>query len=142
MLGMNNRFNIHHVGIVVKDCVQAANEYAVLNMVDNSRMSSQIVESQNIKIVLIKENDNNIEFIEPLNEKSTVYNFLIKSANGAGGLHHMCYEVETIEAGIEHFSKVGRLISAPVIGLNGKKVAFFYLRSNNMGMRIVEIVEK
>ncbi len=88
--------------------------------------------------IVVKDGFTTLEFIEPLNEQSTVYNFLQKTN---GGIHHLCYEVPSIEEGIEHFKNFGRLISQPVLGLCNRQVAFFYLKKAHMGMRIIEIVE-
>ena len=37
-------------------------------------------------------NGTDIELIEPLNSKSTTYNYLKKTG---GGYHHICYEINT-----------------------------------------------
>ena len=37
-------------------------------------------------------NSPNLELIEPINNKSTTYNYLKKTG---GGYHHICFEIET-----------------------------------------------
>ena len=80
---------IHHIGIVVKN---------IALFIENSdyNISSEIVydknQHSNICLLNTLKNEPIIELIEPIDEKSTTYNHLIKNGNG---IHHLCYQIES-----------------------------------------------
>jgi methylmalonyl-CoA/ethylmalonyl-CoA epimerase len=68
-----------------------------------------------------------IELLEPLGEKSPVRTFLER--NPAGGLHHLCYEVENILAARDKLEGEGMRVlgdGEPAIGAHGKPVLFLH----------------
>jgi len=79
-----------------------------------------------------------IELIEPLGEDSPIHNFLAK--NPAGGQHHLCYEVEDIEAARAWFTARGKRILGPTrIGAHGTPI--FFLHPKDMLGQLTEIME-
>ena len=65
------------------------------------------------------------KLLEPLGAGSPIAAFLEK--NPAGGLHHVCYEVEDIEAAAAAVAAQGaRVLGAPRIGAHGKPVVFVH----------------
>ena len=68
-----------------------------------------------------------IELLEPLGEDSPIARFLEK--NPAGGMHHLCYEVEDIGAARDRLLAVGARVlgdGEPKIGAHGKPVLFLH----------------
>ena len=66
-----------------------------------------------------------IELLEPLGDDSPIAKFLER--NKAGGMHHVCYEVEDIKAAIAHLKAEGATVlgtGEPKIGAHGKPVVF------------------
>jgi methylmalonyl-CoA/ethylmalonyl-CoA epimerase len=79
-----------------------------------------------------------IELIEPLGPDSTLTGFLAK--NPAGGQHHLCYEVEDIEAARAWFEGLGKRILGPTrIGAHGTPI--FFLHPRDMMGQLTEIME-
>lgn len=80
-----------------------------------------------------------IELIEPLGESSPIAGFIAK--NPAGGQHHLCYEVEDIEAAREWFTAQGKRILGPTrIGAHGTPI--FFLHPKDMLGQLTEIMER
>lgn len=80
-----------------------------------------------------------IELIEPLGETSPIAGFIAK--NPAGGQHHLCYEVEDIEAAREWFTAQGKRILGPTrIGAHGTPI--FFLHPKDMLGQLTEIMER
>ena len=79
-----------------------------------------------------------IELIEPFDQASPINGFLAK--NPAGGQHHVCYEVEDIEAAREWFEGKGKRILGPTrIGAHGTPI--FFLHPKDMMGQLTEIME-
>ena len=79
-----------------------------------------------------------IELIEPLGPDSTLVGFLDK--NPLGGQHHVCFEVEDIEAARAHYEGLGRRILGPTrIGAHGTPI--FFLHPKDMMGQLTEIME-
>jgi len=68
-----------------------------------------------------------IELLEPLGADSPIANFLAR--NPAGGIHHICYEVDDIAAASRALVEKGARIlgdGQPKIGAHGKPVLFLH----------------
>ena len=68
-----------------------------------------------------------IELLQPLGENSPIANFLDK--NPAGGIHHVCYEVDDIHAARDQLKAQGARVlgdGEPKIGAHGKPVLFLH----------------
>lgn len=88
-----------------------------------------------------------LEVLEPLNERSAVYNFLKRTG---GGLHHLCFEVDDIERVSKELEERGfKMVSPPTdcgaydenLGRSCEgitKISFFLLPNR----LLIELVEK
>jgi methylmalonyl-CoA/ethylmalonyl-CoA epimerase len=68
-----------------------------------------------------------VELLEPLGEASPITAFLEK--NPAGGMHHICYEVDDILAARDRLTASGARVlgsGEPKIGAHGKPVLFLH----------------
>jgi methylmalonyl-CoA/ethylmalonyl-CoA epimerase len=68
-----------------------------------------------------------IELLEPLGEASPIRGFLDK--NPAGGIHHVCYEVDDILAARDRLKAQGARVLGdgdPKTGAHGKPVLFLH----------------
>jgi len=66
-----------------------------------------------------------IELVEPAGEKSPLHRFVAKG----GGLHHICYEVESLEAQLDQSRAAGCLIvknPLPAVAFGGRRIAWVY----------------
>ena len=116
---------LNHVAIVVPDLAAATALYrdtmgaTVSEAVDQPAhgVTTVFIELPNIKI----------ELLHPLGENSPVAAFLAK--NPSGGMHHVCYEVEDIDAAVAQVTAGGMRVlgdGKPRIGAHGKPVVFLH----------------
>ena len=80
-----------------------------------------------VTVVFVELGNTKVELLEPLGEKSPIQGFLDK--NPAGGIHHICYEVEDIIAARDKLKADGARVlgtGEPKIGAHGKPVLFLH----------------
>ena len=80
-----------------------------------------------VKVIFVELPNTKIELLEPFGENSPIAGFLAK--NPAGGIHHVCYEVEDILAARDHLRAKGATVlgdGEPKIGAHGKPVLFLH----------------
>lgn len=80
-----------------------------------------------VTTVFVELPNTKIELLEPLGENSPIARFLQK--NPAGGVHHVCYEVEDILAARDCLRANGATIlgnGEPRLGAHGKHVLFLH----------------
>ena len=78
-------------------------------------------------VVFVAVPNTKIELLEPLGEDSPIARFLEK--NPAGGMHHLCYEVDDIGAARDRLLAAGARVlgdGEPKIGAHGKPVLFLH----------------
>jgi methylmalonyl-CoA/ethylmalonyl-CoA epimerase len=66
-----------------------------------------------------------VELVEPTGETSPLHKFLSRG----GGLHHVCYEVDSLEAQLEWSRTAGSLIvkkPLPAVAFGGRRIAWIY----------------
>ena len=79
-----------------------------------------------VRVVFVELPNTKVELLEPLGD-SPIAGFLEK--NPAGGIHHICYEVEDIAAARDRLVAAGARVlgsGEPRIGAHGKPVLFLH----------------
>jgi methylmalonyl-CoA epimerase len=114
-----------HIGIVVKNLEESLPCYTDALGLKVARI--QELPSQNVRIAFIPLDEGELELMEPLDDNSGVAKFL---ANRGEGIHHICLEVEDIQACLNQASSSGiQLIDKePRPGAEGQ-VAFLHPKS-------------
>jgi len=116
---------LNHVAIAVPDLAAAS---AVYRDTLGAKVSApQALPEHGVTVVFIDTGNSKIELLEPLGEGSPIASFLAK--NPAGGMHHICYEVDDIIAAREKLKACGARVlgdGAPKIGAHGKPVLFLH----------------
>jgi methylmalonyl-CoA epimerase len=117
---------VHHIAIAVKDLNEAAARFGGLLGLGQSERYD--VASMKVSCVFLPVGESNIELLEPQSEDSAVGKFLAKRGEG---IHHICFEVDDIEASMRRFEEQGaRLIDkVPRPGAGGHLVAFVHPKS-------------
>jgi methylmalonyl-CoA/ethylmalonyl-CoA epimerase len=85
-----------------------------------------------VTVVFIDLPNTKIELLHPLGEGSPIAAFLAK--NPAGGIHHLCYEVDDILAARDRLLAAGARVlgsGEPRIGAHGKPVLFLHPKDFN-----------
>ena len=118
---------LNHVAIVVPNLVAAS---AVYRTTLGARVSPpQPLASHGVTVVFVELPNTKIELLEPLGADSPVRAFLDR--NPAGGMHHLCYEVDDILAARDQLRAEGARVlgdGEPRTGAHGKPVLFLHPR--------------
>ena len=116
---------LNHVAIVVPDLAAAASRY---HDVLGARVSApHALPAHGVTVVFVELANSRIELLEPLGADSPVRGFLDK--NPAGGVHHVCYEVDDIIAARDRLREAGAWVlgdGEPKIGAHDKPVLFLH----------------
>ena len=121
---------LNHVAIAVPDLAAAAAQYA--GTLGATVHPPQPEPAHGVTVVFIDLPNTKIELLEPLGEDSPIAGFLAK--NPAGGIHHICYEVEDILAARDQLRDGGARVlgsGEPKIGAHGKPVLFLHPKDFN-----------
>ena len=116
---------LNHVAIAVPDLEAGARLYRETMGAEVS--APQAEPAHGVTVVFITLPNTKIELLEPLGENSPIRGFLEK--NPAGGIHHICYEVDDIIAARDRMKEKGARIlgdGEPKIGAHGKPVLFLH----------------
>lgn len=119
---------IDHIGIAVRDINQAARLY--VEGLGLALTDIETLPQQGVAVGFIPLGDSELELLEPLSDDTAVGRFLERRGEG---LHHICIEVEDIQAAMAQLRELGaRLLSQePQKGARGHLVAFVHPRSAN-----------
>lgn len=114
---------LNHVAIAVPDLAAAANQYR--HVFGAQVGPPQDEPAHGVTVIFIDLPNTRIELLHPLGENSPILGFL--NNNPAGGIHHICYEVQDILAARDRLLAAGaRVLGAPRIGAHGKPVLFLH----------------
>lgn len=121
---------LNHVAIAVPDLAKAADIYRGILGADVSDPLPQPMHG--VTVVFVNLPNTKVELLEPLGEHSTIKGFLEK--NPAGGIHHMCYEVNDILAARDDLKAKGLRVlgdGEPKIGAHDMPVLFLHPKDLN-----------
>ena len=128
---------IHHLGIAVRNLEEAASRFGGLLGLELGKRYD--LPEWKVSVLFIPVGDSNLELLEPQAEDSNVGKFIARQGEG---LHHICFEVEDLEASLREFEKQGaKLIDKkPRPGAGGHMVAFIHPKSTHGAL--VELKQK
>jgi methylmalonyl-CoA/ethylmalonyl-CoA epimerase len=117
---------LHHLGFVVASIATVAAEF-VTSM--SASWDGEIIHDpiQGVRVAFFLPADRRnpvFELVEPVGPTSPVRNFLNKNR---GGLHHVCYEIDNLEAGLRQAKRAGLIIvaiAAPAVAFGGRRIAW------------------
>jgi len=115
---------LNHVAIVVPDLAVACQVYRESL---GAKVSAPVeLPAHGVITVFVELPNTKIELLHPLGDGSPIAKFLERNPNG--GMHHLCYEVEDLEAACAALSAQGArcLSEKPAIGAHGKPVMFLH----------------
>ena len=121
---------LNHVAIAVPDLEAATEQYR--STLGASVRPPQDEPDHGVRVVFIDLPNTKIELLHPLGEGSPIAGFLEK--NPAGGIHHICYEVDDILAARDRLVASGARVlggGQPKIGAHGKPVLFLHPKDFN-----------
>ncbi len=121
---------LNHVAIAVPDLAAAVAQYR--DTLGAKVGAPQDEPAHGVTVVFIELPNTKIELLYPLGADSPIAGFLAK--NPAGGIHHICYEVDDILAARDRLKAVGARVlgsGEPKIGAHGKPVLFLHPKDFN-----------
>jgi methylmalonyl-CoA/ethylmalonyl-CoA epimerase len=121
---------LNHVAIAVPDLDAAAAQYRDTLGADVGQPQDE--PDHGVTVVFINLPNTKIELLYPLGDASPIQGFLDK--NPAGGIHHICYEVDDILIARDRMIAQGARVlgnGEPKIGAHGKPVLFLHPKDFN-----------
>ena len=118
---------LNHVAIAVSDLTAAAAVYR--DTLGATVTAPKDLPEHGVTTVFVELPNTKIELQQALGENSPISGFVEKNPNG--GIHHLCYEVENIDAAIATLKAQGATVlgdGTPKIGAHGKPVIFLHPR--------------
>lgn len=117
---------INHVAIVVADLDQSLGFWRDLLGLELDHVED--VPSQKAQVAFLPVGDSEVELVKPTSDDSGLAKFL---AERGGGMHHLCFEVDDIDAKLADLKAKGvRLIDETARVLPGRKMAFVHPKSS------------
>ena len=116
---------LNHVAIAVPDLEAAARQYRDVLGARVSPIEDQ--PAHGVRTVFVELPNTKVELLGVLGDTSPIAGFLEK--NAAGGIHHVCYEVDDILAARDRLKAQGARVlgdGEPRIGAHGKPVLFLH----------------
>ena len=116
---------LNHLAIAVPDLAAASAQYRGVLGAEVSEPLDQ--PEHGVTVVFVSLPNTKIELLHPLGEASPIAKFLERSP--AGGIHHICYEVDDILAARDRLTAEGARVlgdGEPKIGAHDKPVLFLH----------------
>jgi len=116
---------LNHVAMVVSDLDAAVHTYQ--HTLGASVSKPQDLTEHGVTVVFVDLPNTRIELLHPLGDGSPVSKFL--ESHKDGGIHHICIEVDDINAAAADLNAKGARIlgnGEPKIGAHGKPVLFLH----------------
>ena len=116
---------LNHVAIAVPDLAAASATYR--DTLGATVSAPVDLPEHGVTTVFVELSNTKIELLGALGADSPIAGFLKR--NPGGGVHHVCYEVEDLEAACVHLRSQGARVlgdGRPKIGAHGKPVVFLH----------------
>jgi methylmalonyl-CoA/ethylmalonyl-CoA epimerase len=119
---------LHHIGFVVGSIEKVVDRFgrSISAQWDGLIFADPL---QEVRVTFLRStaapNESLIELVEPVGDKSPVQNFLKRG----GGLHHLCYEVDSLAAQLQLSRSIGGLVvrqPMPAVAFGGRQIAWVY----------------
>lgn len=118
---------IDHIAIAVNNVESAARQYQQALGVSN--VVFETVESEGVKLAILKLENGRIELMEPTRDDSPIKKFLDKKGEG---LHHMALATNDIESEYQRMEGCGiQFLGKIRDGSEGTKITFIHPKSLN-----------
>jgi len=116
---------LNHIAIAVPDLAAAS---AIYRDTLGARVSDALdFPAHGVTTVFVELDNTKIELLHPLGQNSPIGAYLER--NPAGGVHHVCYEVDDIHAARDRLTASGARVlgnGEPTLGAHDKPVLFLH----------------
>jgi methylmalonyl-CoA/ethylmalonyl-CoA epimerase len=121
---------LNHIAIAVPDLAKAT---ALYRDTLGAKVSAPLPQPEHgVTVVFIELPNTKVELLEVLGASSPIAAFLER--NPSGGVHHICYEVDDIDAARDQLTAKGARVlgdGIPKVGAHGKFVLFLHPKDFN-----------
>jgi methylmalonyl-CoA/ethylmalonyl-CoA epimerase len=128
---------LHHTGVLVRDIAEAASRYERLGYERKSGLIQDPLQQARVQFFRLPGETVLLELIAPDSEASHLSVALEKS----GGLHHLCYAVEGVDAVCADLRSKGLSLvrpPTPAVAFGGRRIAWLMGRDR----LLVELLER
>ena len=117
---------VNHIAVVVNDLEEAMHFWVDALGLELSHREH--VASEAVDVAFLPVGDSKIELLQPVDTESGVARYLEKRGSG---MHHICFEVDDIEAALQKLklANVQLINEVPTVGADGRKFAFIHPKS-------------
>ena len=116
---------INHIAIVVEDIENALAVYRDAIGLPLEHIAEEPAEQ--VRVAFLPTTSGEIELIQPITSDSGVAKFLAKRGEG---LHHICLEVDSVDATMETMKTRGlQILGEPRVNQRGEKYVFIHPKS-------------
>jgi methylmalonyl-CoA/ethylmalonyl-CoA epimerase len=130
---VNHTIRLHHVGYIVRSSSEVADRFvpSVATSWDQRIIQDPLQDAKVAFLAGIVQEFPLVELQEPASEASPITNFLKKG----GGLHHLCYEVDSLETQLEFSQTIGGIVvkpPLPAVAFAGRRIAWVYTKDRRL----------
>jgi methylmalonyl-CoA/ethylmalonyl-CoA epimerase len=119
---------LHHIGIVVASISAAAPGFArSLSASWDSRIFHDPAQGARVSFLSFGSGEPQVELVEPAGDDSPV----ARAAQSGGGMHHMCFEVQALDAEIDAGRASGAVLvkaPQPAVAFDGRRICWMFTR--------------
>jgi methylmalonyl-CoA/ethylmalonyl-CoA epimerase len=119
---------LHHFGFVVKSIAEAVDDFKMtLAGTWHEAIHHDPLQKVHVTFLEVAGGGPLFELVEPAASDSPVAAFLRRG----GGLHHVCFEVDDLNAALEDARAHGGLVTSPAqpaVAFSGRRIAWVYTR--------------
>ena len=131
--------SLHHVGYVVASIAESRDRWvSALSIISVSELFEDPIQKVRVQFFdFAPGGGTTLELVEPLTPDAPVAAFLEKG----GGLHHLCFEVDQLEAHIQQMKTRQALLirqPKPAVAFGGRRIAWMMTREK----LLVEYLER
>ena len=131
--------SFHHVGYVVSSITKVGQDFArsLAAEWDGVIIHDPVQEARVTFMRCAGPESAAVELVEPAGDKSPLHKVVAKG----GGLHHVCYEVDSLDAQLAQSRAAGCLVvknPLPAVAFGGRRIAWVYTRQK----LLVEYLER
>ena len=117
---------VHHIAVAVDDIEKYSKIFKMLFGIDAGDIEPN--KANSVSLSFVDFNNCEVEFLEPLDEKSSIAKFLAKRGPG---IHHFCVQVEDIHQALRELKEknIELIDEVPRQGAGGSLIAFIHPES-------------
>ena len=127
-------FTIDHLGIAVKSLETAKNFYRKLGL---EVVGEEVIEHERVRLAMLPVGESRVELLEATDKDSPIARFIEKRGEG---LHHICLEVDNIDAALADVQMKGApaLDSVPRVAAEGRAIFIHPKAANGVLLELLE----